>query len=357
METKTQKELEKAREYFYQLKLVECYNILRRYFDRLPFKPEKEHGEFIGMFIRVLSELGKKNELSFYVTELEKLEPKMGCPFITYQLAVAYVNTEPPQTRLAASLLERFLNSHPTGDFEVKAKMTLAFCYDSISNDVAAARKLIFSIGKVEDRSLQFLLETWKAKVFRDEGNFEEAERILNQLLCELKPEIDWYSYFTAKIIFIGLYLDLEKMDLARQLLVETLNLSKEKPLRTVKRQLTSIQESFTHYKNHGPMVFKLGKTKAVISYQDCSLDIDDSRPFEKLAKLLLVQKKLTKEEIIKALFDRAYCSYTDDSIIYYHIHGVKKLFKKMGLANPNLSKKGPYYEFQEEVQLVEEII
>ena len=59
METKIQKELEKAKEYFYQLKLAEAYSILRRYFDRLPFKPEPQHGEYMGMFIRVLSELGK----------------------------------------------------------------------------------------------------------------------------------------------------------------------------------------------------------------------------------------------------------------------------------------------------------
>lgn len=357
MEMKTQKELEKAKEHFYELRLVECYNILRRYFDRLPFKPEKEHGEYIGIFVRVLSEIGKKNELSFYLSELEKLEPKMFCPFVTYQLAVAYVNAEPPQLKQAVTLLERFLKSQTKGDLAAKAKMTLAYCYDSISKDVAAVKGLIFSINDFEDPSVGFLLETWKAKVFRDEGNFIEAEKTLKNLLNELTPERDWYAYFTAKIIFIGLYRDWEKMDLARQLLVETINLAKEKPLRTIKRQLSVIQESFAEHRAKLPLVVRVGKTGEVISYMDSTLDIDDSKPFEKLTKLLLIQKRLTKDEIIQALFNRDYCAESDDPIIYYHVHGVKKLLKKLGVANPNLVKKGPHYEFNETVQLVEEAL
>jgi len=357
MENKTQKELDKAKEHFYALRLVDCYNILRRYFDRLPFKPEREHGEYIGMFVRVLSEIGKKNELAFYLTELEKLEPKMGCSFVTYQLAVAYVNAEPPQHRQAVELLERFLKSHPTGDLAAKARMTLAYCYDSLYKDVAAVRRLIFSIVDFNDPSIGYLLATWRAKVLRDEGNFLEAEKIINRLLAELKPEKDWYSYFTARIISIGLYRDWGKMDLARQLLVETLNLAKEKPLRTVKRQLAVIQESFADQKVNLPIVFRIGKDAEVISYLNSTIDIDETRPFEKLTKLLLIQKKLTKDEIIKVLFERDYKSEIDDPVIYYHVHRVKKLLKKIGLANPNIVKKGLYYEFQGEVQLVEEAI
>jgi len=357
MEMKTQKELEKAKEHFYELRLLECYNILRRYFDRLPFKPEKEHGEYIGIFVRVLSEIGKKNELSFYLSELEKLEPKTICPFITYQLAVAYVNSEPPQLKQAVLLLERFIKAQPKGDLAAKAKMTLAYCYDSISKDLAAVKGLIFSISDFEDPSVGFLLETWKAKVFRDEGNFIEAEKILKNLLNDLTPERDWYAYFTAKIIFIGLYRDWEKMDLARQLLVETLNLAKEKPLRTVKRQLSTIQESFADQKTNMPLVVRVGKGRDAISYMNASLEIDNSKPFEKLTKLLLIQKKLTKDEIVQALFEREYQEDTDDPMIYYHVHGVKKVLKRLGVANPNLVKKGPYYEFNGEVQLVEEAV
>ncbi|MFM8312689.1 MAG: hypothetical protein ACKOA8_00215, partial [Deltaproteobacteria bacterium] len=286
METKTQIELEKAKEYFYQLKLIESYNILRRFFDRLPFKPEPQHGEYIGMFIRVLSELGKKNELSFYVTELEKLEPKIQSPMISYQLAVAYVNADPPQLRLAVSLLEKFLKTQIQGDFIAKAKMTLAYCYDSISKDTAAVRKLIFSIEQIEEKSLSYLLETWKAKVLRDEGNYVESEKTLNLLLSYLKPEMDWYSYFTAKIISIGLYRDWGKMNLARQLLVETTQLSKEKPLRTVVRQLTAIRESFVEPKSDEPMILKIGNDKEVVCYQNHEFCFDNSKAFDKLTKL-----------------------------------------------------------------------
>jgi hypothetical protein len=356
VENKTQIEIEKARAYFYQLKLADCYNILRRYFDRLPFKPEKGHAEFIGMFARVLSELGKKNELNFYMAELEKLEARMENSEITYQLAMVYVNAEPPKLKLATALLEKLIKTEQTGDYEAKAKMTLAYCYDSTSKDMAAIRELIFSIGPVEDLSVRSLLETWKAKVYRDEGNFEQAEKILGSLLSKLKPEADWYSYFTAKIISIGLYRDWGKENLARKLLLETIAISKEKPLKTVKRQLEYIQASFADEKDESPLIFKMTENKRVLSFRDQSVEIDESRPTEKLASLLLIQKRLTKEEIVEALFSRSY-SEPDDSAIYYHIHGVKKFLKKLGLSNPKLEKSGPYYEFKGEVQLLQECI
>ena len=78
MEEKSSKELEKAKEHFHKGKLLEAYNILRRYYDRLPFKPEKAHAIYIGMFMRVLSELGKRNELNFYMLALEKLQIKLN---------------------------------------------------------------------------------------------------------------------------------------------------------------------------------------------------------------------------------------------------------------------------------------
>lgn len=353
METKTQKELDRAKEYFFQLKLAESYSILRRYFDRLPFKPEKEHSEYIGIFVRVLSELGKKNELSFYLHELEKLKDKINCPSITYQLAVVYLNLEPAQIKNSVQLLEKFLKDNPEGDLAAKAKMTLAYCYDSISKDIATARALVFSIKNTEDTSVSNMVETWKAKIYRDEGNFIESEKILNKLFLNLKPEEDWYSFFTAKIISIGLYRDWGKSDLARQLLIETTNLAREKPLKTVKRQLSAIQESFAENQSQSHLTLKNNLKDSWLSYQEVEIQMDESHPVEKLTKLFLIHKKLTKEEIIENLFERAYSPESDDTTIYYHIHGVKKLLKRLGLSRPDLSKKGIYYEFNNDVVIV----
>ena len=74
--------LEEAREHFYAWRMLEAYNIFRRFFDRLPFSPEKEHAEYIGPFVRVLFELGKEFELKFYLAELEKLYQKQKHPHI-----------------------------------------------------------------------------------------------------------------------------------------------------------------------------------------------------------------------------------------------------------------------------------
>ncbi|MBM4317241.1 MAG: hypothetical protein FJ116_07150 [Deltaproteobacteria bacterium] len=357
MENKTLKELERAKEYFYQLKLIDAYNILRRFFDRLPFKPEREHSEFIGIFIRVLSELDKKQELNFYLAELEKLEPKMDCPLISYQLAMVYVNSEPSQTKRAIEILETFLKKYPSGDFAAKAKMTLAYCYDSLSNDIAAVRKLIFSIGDVQDKQLANLLETWKAKVLRDEGSFCESERVLIRLLEALTPAEDWYSYFTAKMIFIGLYRKWGKTDLARQILVEVLQLSKELPLRTIKRQLASLQESFANQYPEASLVLVTKGRSNFLRFCDSEVEFDESQPIDRLTKFLLLERKLTKQQIIKILFDREYLPETDDSIIYYHIHQVKKGFKKLGINSPKVAKKGLYYEYAGDVKLIEEIV
>ncbi len=357
MELKTQKELAKAKGYFYQLKLVEAYNILRRYFDRLPFKPEKEHAEFIGMFVRILSELGKKNELSFYGSALQKLEKEIESPSITYQLAVVYVNADPPLLKLAIPLLEKIIRTSIATDYEAKAKMTLAYCYDEISNDVAAVRQLIYSIPISTDPSIQFLIETWKVKIYRDEKNFMEAERTLNKLWLRLTPEIDWYAYFTAKIIAIGLYRDSGNIKLAKQLLSETAAMAEEKPLKTVKRQLESIQKAFATGTESGPLVLEIKKGNSILTFLDQMLILNETRLTDKLTLCLLRQKTMTKEEIIFALFNRDYTASTDNTLIYYHVHGVKKNMKKIGVGTQYLEKKGIHYIFTGEVQLIEEAL
>ncbi|MSP18934.1 MAG: hypothetical protein EXR74_05125 [Bdellovibrionales bacterium] len=357
MELKTQKELAKAKSYFYQLKLIEAYNILRRYFDRLPFKPEKEHAEFIGMFVRILSELGKNSELSFYSSALQKLEKEIESPSITYQLAVVYVNADPPLLKLAIPLLEKLIRTSIAADYEAKAKMTLAYCYDEISNDVAAVRQLIYSIPTSTDLSIQFLIETWKVKIYRDEKNFVEAEKTLKNLLLRLTPEIDWYAYFTAQIIAIGLYQDSGNMNLAKQLLIETAAMAQEKPLKTVKRQLESIQKAFITGKEIGPLVLELKKGHSVLTFLDQMLILNETRLTDKLTLCLLRQKTMTKEEIITALFNRDYAASTDNALIYYHVHGVKKNMKKIGVDTQYLEKKGIHYIFTGEVQLIEEAL
>ena len=74
MDLKTQKELEKAKELFYDGRLLDSYNIFRRFYDRSAFlSQETGHADYIGYFVRILLELGKDFELKFYLSELEKL--------------------------------------------------------------------------------------------------------------------------------------------------------------------------------------------------------------------------------------------------------------------------------------------
>ena len=184
-----------------------------------------------------------------------------------------------------------------------------------------------------------------------------EAERTLNKLWLRLTPEIDWYAYFTAKIIAIGLYRDSGNIKLAKQLLSETAAMAEEKPLKTVKRQLESIQKAFATGTESGPLVLEIKKGNSILTFLDQMLILNETRLTDKLTLCLLRQKTMTKEEIIFALFNRDYTASTDNTLIYYHVHGVKKNMKKIGVGTQYLEKKGIHYIFTGEVQLIEEAL
>src|SRR5947207_172667 len=97
METKSLSQLEQARAYFYSGNLSECYSLLRRYFDRLPFRPEPQHADFVGIFCRVLLELGREFELRFYLTELERLYETNKASYVGYTLGVVHSYSSHPQ--------------------------------------------------------------------------------------------------------------------------------------------------------------------------------------------------------------------------------------------------------------------
>src|SRR5687768_15731174 len=117
MESKNQKQLEEAKALFYAWRLVEAYNIFRRYFDRLPFKPERAHAEYIGMFVRTLVELGKDYELKFYVAELERWHEKARLPEIAYPLAFVYYHLTPPRFEASRALFESIVKDPTARDF------------------------------------------------------------------------------------------------------------------------------------------------------------------------------------------------------------------------------------------------
>ena len=85
MISNSRQQLEKAKVYCYEGRILEAYGILRRYFDRLAFDTEGVHSDYIGVFVRVCLELGKKHELEFYTRRLETFYRQSGDPAAAYQ--------------------------------------------------------------------------------------------------------------------------------------------------------------------------------------------------------------------------------------------------------------------------------
>ena len=186
MDSKTLHNLEQAKAYTYALRMVDAYNIFRRYYDRLPFQPEREHAEYIGLFARVLAELGKEYELNFYVTALEKLNDSLNDFGVKYQLGVIYRYLAIPRPEASRKVLEEILKDPNGKDFHARAKVMLADYYDTYKDDVGACRRLIFSIEPQADTTLQVYVDIWKAMIIRNEGNLVEAERMLLAMLTHM---------------------------------------------------------------------------------------------------------------------------------------------------------------------------
>ena len=179
--------LEQAKQHFYALRLLDAYAIFRRYFDRIPFQPEKQHAEYIGMFARTLTELGKTAELKFYMGELERWNAKLKDPTIAYQLAIVYSYMPEPRIELARQIFEQLIRDPNAQDYRLKARMMLADYYDS-KKDLGACRNLIFGLdlNEVKDPTLRLMYQIWRAKILRDEKKFEEALACLDEIFSKI---------------------------------------------------------------------------------------------------------------------------------------------------------------------------
>src|SRR4051812_46493744 len=97
MKTKIEDQLEEAKAHFYAWRMLDAYNLFRRFFDRLPFQPDPRHAEYIGIFVRILGELGRISELKFYVAALERQYAREKNPVIGFALVVVYTNMSEPR--------------------------------------------------------------------------------------------------------------------------------------------------------------------------------------------------------------------------------------------------------------------
>jgi hypothetical protein len=350
MENKIKSDLEKARALFFSWRLLEAYNIFRRYYDRLPFKPEPEHAQYIGMFIRTMLELGKDFELKFYMGELEKIYARTKSPEIGFQLATVYILNKEPNLKTAKRLLNEVITEPSCLSYCHKARIALAYCYDELDDDRASVRRLIDSITGPMEPELERIVETWRAKVLQANGQPVEAEKKLLSLLCATPPEVDWFAHFVAKHMLGLNYLIQNRLGDAKKVLKELRESFGERSFKSVNANITRLQEMIQEKDNIGTVnieeidgEFKLSYGAKILKFQVATLA-------EKLLVLFIKKKTLSKEGIVKSLYRRTYQGDKDDKLIYYQVHTLRKLLSQLGLPSDAIEKSGTNYRFVPQV-------
>lgn len=350
MDPKLQAQLLEAKEHFYSWRLLEAYTIFRRYFDRIPFRPERGHAEYIGMFVRTLAELGKEYELKFYRSELERHYSITHDAWIAFTLGVVYYHLSEPRLEAARELFEAVVRDPEAKELHAKAKMFLANYYDRVKQDVAACRRLIDSIGPVEDPTLRPLVDIWRAKVLRDEKRIEEAEVMYLEVISTLHPKKDWYPMFSANLGLAILYLDRGDTTRAATIVEEVKRLFEGRQFKSIQVQLKSLEQRLGKRDEIGPLSIHSGDRDIVVTYDNRTLLLRQDSPSEKLLLLLARKRFLDKPGIVRSLYDRQYGGEQDDKLIYYHIHVLRKRLKEIGVPSDAIVSEDSGYRFVPEV-------
>jgi len=338
------KDLERAKEFFYSWKLHDAYLLLRRFFDRLPFNPQKEHALYLSYFIRCLLELGKERELSFYRNQVEVLAQKWKTPDLFYQLAEIYCLGPQKNITAAKKLLEKVIVDPSAKVLHTKAKIFLAYCFDLESGDTAACKEIIRDIEEPDERSLKLSLDIWRIKLLRDEGQLEEAEKKIESLIQGLDPQKDWYAYFSAQIILSGILLRENKKEEARDLLLRIRKMVEESPFRTFKNQLTALEEDFKEKPSLPEVVCEQGIHAWRLTWGGNKVEIKHQTGPAKIFELLAKKDWVDKEQLAKKIFKKEYVPEVDDQKIHFQIHALRKMLMELNFdLDPICFEDGGY--------------
>ena len=349
-----QKQLIQAEEHFYNCRLVEAYHIFRRYFDRIPFKIEEDHAKFIGMFIRTLTELGKTNELNFYVSALEAHYKKNQSAVIGFPLAMVYYSLPEPSFEAAKTIFEKITLDPAAKDYVARSKMMLACYYDWKKKDLGLCRRLIFSI-ETDEPQLKNLVDIWKIKILKDEKKLVEAEELLTSVLRNIDRDAQWYPYYCVKIIEGSLSLEKGDFKKTREIVQHVRELYDQRQFKSLKTQLEDLERRIREKSEVGVMTVEFDEDNQIkFIYESRSLKLKKFSPSETLLSLFTKKGFLDKELIINALYSRGYAGADDDRLVYYHIHALRKRLKGIGLPDASITNEEAGYRFHPKVELVE---
>jgi tetratricopeptide (TPR) repeat protein len=354
MESKTKTDLEKAKALFYSWRLLEAYQIFRRYYDRLPFKPEPEHAEYIGMFTRTLLELGKDWELKFYMSELEKLYGKSKNPCVGFQLALIYCNGKNQDLKSAKIILDEIIKNISASEYHNKSKMLLAYYYDVVEKDVASCKKIIESIKDPVEPALKPLVEIWKGKVLADQGKYSESDVKLRSVMKSTSPKEDWYAHFWANQVLAYSYVEQNRLEDALELLNSVRNIFEAHQFKFVKGALNLLETAIKEKAAPPAVLLEKINNKVRVKSGNKSFDLNSKSLPDKLLLSMMKKKTINKAHIMKLLYEKVYDGTADDQTIGDHLKAVKKYLKELGLPEEAISIEDDKFNFVPEVKWVE---
>lgn len=355
MDAKTKTLLEQAKAYHHEWRLQEAYGILRRFFDRLPFRPEQEHAEYIGIFVRILVELGKEHELKFYMNELAQLYDRCKDPALGYQLGVVYVHSSEPRPKAAKQIFQSIVVDPAAISFHVRAKIMLVFLHCEAEDFVACRRILDTIEDPKDDPNLRRVVRIWRANISRREKKFDEADAILQTVFQDCDFKTDWYSFLSAKICEAKIAHDSGNTDRTSIVLGELQRLLAKRRCRSIQGQVDSMQKQLRDRDSFEPLLFLEEDDKYTLTYENRTLVLTGNTAMEKLLLLLLKKKFVNKENIVKRIYARNYDSERDDKLIYYQIHSLRKRLGEIGLPSEAIRSKGNGYRLVPAVEILGE--
>ena len=354
MEELQRKFLAQAELHYHAGRIPEAYGILRRFYDRLPFQQTAEHAKYLGYFIRTLLEMGKAFELNFYLREIERIHETRPTPETTFMLAVMYLFGAPHQYKKAKPMFASLVNEASSKEVQIRARMFLADCLLD-DGDTAGARAVIDWCPKPDDIHLGRLLAIWHSVVLRRENKHEEAKRSLETLLTTFTVEEDWYGVFSAKLVLALVCVDLEDRKHANTLVEELRAIFVGKRFKRVEAQLRVLEERLEEKKWTEPLrILRDGKS-TVLSYGARMMKLKQTHTTDKLLLHFVRRRSLDKEGIIRVVYGRRYRELSDDKLVYYHAHSLRKRLRMLGLPRDAVQTFGTGYRLLPEVQFVEE--
>ncbi|NBX81839.1 hypothetical protein EBQ90_01950 [bacterium] len=347
--------LKRAKAFYYDLKLAEAFPLFQNFFEGKTIEACCLEDSF-SLWIRTLYELGEEEALKNYRDQLQNVPEKIRTPELNYQLALSLLTQEGCTVEDAKKCFEKILFQTKDIDLLARTKMGLATCHDILSGDWKICDSIIQSIQEdTLDPYLLDLVGVWKAKILRDSGDLEGAERAVGILLAKIKSHFHWHAYLSAKVILGGVYFRQNAFDRLLEIIKEVRGYCDQVPLRTIKRQIDHLAEQMRGQQAAEPIVLERSMSSSVLRYQDKTLHLSGDKPWQQLLMVLIREKVLPKKDIIQKLYQRSYRPKTDDKLIYGQLHLLKRNLLKLGLSQKLITKESRGYRWIAQVSEVEE--